>query len=152
MTEKVAGTLPHRREEVFDLAADIERYPEYMPGWIAARIQQREADGCRVRQVLGFGPLRLEFTSRATFHRPERIDVASTDPPFRRYTLAWRFAPAPSGCHVSIEADFQMQSGVLQLAADRLLPAAIRQVITAFEARACALYGSPGRKDEPRGG
>ncbi|MEJ1963624.1 MAG: type II toxin-antitoxin system RatA family toxin [Gammaproteobacteria bacterium] len=141
MIDKVSGTLPYSCEQIFDLAADIERYPEFLQGWISARIQRRESDTCYVDQVLGFGPVHLEFASKAVLHRPERIDVSSTDPPFRQYSLSWRIEPVPGGCRISITADFQMRSMLSQLAVNQALPAAVDRIIAAFEARAHALYG-----------
>jgi hypothetical protein len=63
---------------VFDLAADIECYPQYLTGYISARIQRRDSNLCYVEQVVGFGPIRLQFASIAALHRPERIDVAAS--------------------------------------------------------------------------
>lgn len=141
MIEKVTGTLPYSREQMFDLAADIERYPEFLQGWTSACIRRREADTCYVDQALGFGPVQLEFSSKAVLHRPERIDISSNDAPFREYHLSWRFEPVAGGCRIHIAADFRMRSLLLQFALDRALPGAVDNIIEAFEARAQALYG-----------
>jgi coenzyme Q-binding protein COQ10 len=70
-----AGTiLPFGCEQVFALAADIERYPEFLSGWISARIMQRETTICHVDQEVRFGPIRLLFRSTAVLDRPRRID------------------------------------------------------------------------------
>ena len=70
-----AVTLPFTCEQIFDLAADIERYPEFLPGWISARILSRAVDQLEVEQVLGIGPARVQFRSRAVLHRPKQIAV-----------------------------------------------------------------------------
>jgi ribosome-associated toxin RatA of RatAB toxin-antitoxin module len=80
MIEKVGGALPFGCEQVFDLAADIERYPEFLKWWISARIQKRESNICHVEQVLGLEPIRLQFASAAVLHRPERIDMHRSVP------------------------------------------------------------------------
>jgi coenzyme Q-binding protein COQ10 len=142
--EKVGRTLPFRCEQVFDLAADIERYPEFLKWWVSARIQKRESNICYVEQVVGLGPIRLQFASQAVLHRPERIDVTSTDSPFRHFRLSWLVAAIPStGCRISVEAGLELQSGFLQHAVNQFLPAAVHDIISAFEARAYGTYAVP---------
>lgn len=139
--ERISRLLPHRREQVFDLAADVERYPEFLPGWISARILRREADVLFVEQVLGVGPLRVQFGSKALLRRPEQIDVTSAEHPFRHYSLTWRVTPLPRECcSLSVTADLEMESRLLQHVVNRILPASIRDVMAAFEARANSLY------------
>jgi coenzyme Q-binding protein COQ10 len=140
-----AGTmLPFTCEQVFDLAADIERYPEFLTWWISSHIRKREGDVCYVEQVVGFGPLHIQFASTATLHRPHGIEVTSTDPPFRYHSLSWLVAEMPgSGCRISVAADLELTSGLLQHAVNRLLPAMIDEVIAAFAARAHSLYADP---------
>ena len=136
--------LPFAREQVYDIAADVERYPDFLPWWVSARIASRDAQTCHVEQVLGFGPLVLPFTTVATFWRPERIDVSSTDPPFRRYQLCLQFdAAAPAACRMSVASVVELDSAILQRIADRLLPRSIDGIVRAFAARACTLYGLP---------
>jgi coenzyme Q-binding protein COQ10 len=144
MIEKVSGVLPFSCEQMFDLAADIERYPEFLTGWISARIQKRESNICYVDQVVGLGPVRLQFTSKAVFHRPQRIEVTSTEAPFRQFRLAWLVAAVPSaGCRVSVAADIVLQSDIMQHIVRRILPTAVEDIVTAFEARARRLYARP---------
>ena len=124
-------------EQLFDLAADVERYPEFLRWWVAARILRREGDIYYTDQVLGLGPLRVRFGSKTVLHRPERIDVTSDEPPFRRFSLSWLFEPQPcAGCRVSLVAELELRSGLLQRVMDRVLPVAIADIIAAFEARA----------------
>jgi coenzyme Q-binding protein COQ10 len=139
--DRVSRLLPFSCEQVFDLAADIERYPEFLPGWISARILKRDANILYVEQVLGVGPVRVQFGSKAVLRRPERIDVTSSEPPFRHYSLTWVIAPGPGvSCSLSVMADLELHSRFLQHVVNRVLPASIEDVIAAFEARANGLY------------
>jgi coenzyme Q-binding protein COQ10 len=141
---RASGTLPFSCEQVFNLAADIERYPEFLPGWISARIRKRECNTCHVDQVLGFGPVRLQFASKAVLQPSHRIDVTSTDPRFRKYSLSWLIEEAPTrSCHVSVAVDLELTSGLFQLVVNRLLPAAVDDIVAAFRARAHAIYAEP---------
>ena len=139
--KRVGRTLPFDCGQVFDLAADIESYPQYFTGWVSARIQKRESNLCYVEQVVGFGPVRLRFASIAALYRPERIDVTSTDASFRHFSLSWLIVPArPSGCCISIAIEIELQSRLLQQIVNRLLPGAVDDIIAAFEARAHRMY------------
>jgi coenzyme Q-binding protein COQ10 len=144
---RVGRTLPFDCEQVFDLAADIESYPQYLTGWVSARIQKRESNLCYVEQVVGFGPARLQFASIAALHRPERIDVTSADASFRHFSLSWLIIPArPSGCCISIAVEVELRSRLLQQIVKQLLSSAVDDIITSFEARAHRIYaGCPGQ-------
>jgi coenzyme Q-binding protein COQ10 len=131
--DRISRLLPFSCEQVFDLAADVERYPEFLPGWISARILQRESNRLYVEQVLGIGPVRLRFDSRTVLYRPERIEVTSSQPPFRYYSLTWLFVPGPAAsCSLSVLIDLELQSNLLQHVVRRLLPASIAGAIAAF--------------------
>ena len=149
--ERIGLVLPCSRGQAFDLAADIEHYPDFLRGWISARIQKREANTCYVEQVLGFGPVRLQFASKTLLQRPERIDVISTDPLFQQFRLTWSFETAlpGAGCRVSLAAALELRSRMLQRIVDRVLPTTIDDVIAAFEARAGRLFVLPGSTAGP---
>jgi coenzyme Q-binding protein COQ10 len=136
LIKKTSGALPFSCGVAFDLAADIESYPSFLPGWISAHIQRREANVCWVDQVVGLGPIRLQFSSQAVLHRPERIEVTSTQAPFRQFNLTWLFEALPSAaCRVSVAAQIETQSMLIQHLVDGVLPSALDDMVTAFEAR-----------------
>ena len=139
--EKFGRVLPFSCEQIFDLAADFERYPDFLPWWISASIKKREANIWYAEQVLGRGPVRVQFASKALLHRPERIDITSSDRLFRQYNLSLVVAPGPSaGCSLSIAAELELRSRFLQQILCRVLPASIEGIIAAFEARAHKVY------------
>ena len=143
VVEKAGALLPFSCEQVFDVAADIERYPQFLKWWISAKIRRRELNVWYVEQIMGLGPIRLPFTSKAVLQRPHRIDVTSSDPPFRKYDLTWNIAScAPAGCRVSVAAEFELESALLQPIVNRLLPPAIDDIVESFEARAHSLYAA----------
>ncbi len=138
---KSSATLPYSCEQAFDLAADIERYPEFLSGWVSARILRRESDICHVEQVVGLGPFRLQFTSKAVLRRPERIEVTSTQAPFRLFSLCWLIAAVPpAGCRVGVAVHVELESRIMQRIANEVLPAAVDDLVAAFEARAHRVY------------
>ena len=141
MIQRASGTLPFDCDQVFDLIADIERYPEFLPWCIASRIQRRESNTVYVEQAVGFGPVRLDFASTALLDRPKRIDVTSTDPTFRKYNISWAVETTDGGSRFIVAAEFELQSAFLQYAVDRFLPGAVDGIVAAFGVRAHVLYG-----------
>jgi coenzyme Q-binding protein COQ10 len=142
LTETLGCTLPFTSEQLFDVVADIERYPEFLPGWISASIYRREANTCYVEQVLGRGPVRVQFASKAVLQRPERLDITSSDAAFRLFSLCVLISPGVSAaeCHFSLSAQVELRSLFLQTILGRLLASSIHDIIAAFEARAHRLY------------
>jgi coenzyme Q-binding protein COQ10 len=138
--------MPYRPEQMFDLVADIERYPEFLPWCVAARIRERRDDIVIADLVIGFKMIRERFTSRVFLDRPGlRIDVAYTDGPFRRLDNHWIFEPvAGGGCLIDFYVDFEFRSLVLQRLIGALFNEAVRRMVQAFETRARTLYGESG--------
>ena len=71
--------LPYSAELLFELVLDVERYPEFVPGWHAVQILERNGNTLSVAQTFAIGPLTWRFTSHATFERPTRITIESTE-------------------------------------------------------------------------
>ena len=142
MIEEAGDNLPFTCEQMFSLVADIERYPDFLRWWVAARILRRDANVLTVEQSVGLGPVRVLFASQAVLQPPRRIDVTSVDPQFRHYQLAWIIEPLTGmGCRLKVTADCELRSGLLQSLIRGLLPSTIADVVSAFDRRAHALYG-----------
>ncbi len=135
--------LPYRPEQLFDLVADIERYPEFLPWCVAARIRKRTGDLIEADLVIGFRMFRERFTSRVQLDRPNlRIDVSYAEGPFRYLNNHWIFIPMPGGTtRIDFFVDFEFRSAVLQKLIAVLFNEAVRRMVGAFEARARQLYG-----------
>jgi coenzyme Q-binding protein COQ10 len=133
--------LPYTPEQLFSLVADIERYPEFLPWCVAARIRERRPDLIVADLVIGFRMFRERFTSRVALDPPRRIDVTYAEGPFRYLTNHWQFEPVPGGCRVDFFVDFEFKSRLLQRVIEMLFSEAVRRMVAAFEARAQQLYG-----------
>lgn len=127
------------RPLLFDLVADVERYPRFLPMWKRARIVTRQADAYWTDQEVGFGPVRERFKTRTQMAPHERIDVTSNDPLFRAFRILWTFADAAHGTRIDILLQWETRSRLLQVAVDRALPVAARTMVDAFEAEALRL-------------
>ena len=135
--------LPYRPDQLFDLVADIERYPEFLPWCIGARIRERKENLVVADLIIGFKMIRERFTSRVKLDRPGlRIDVAYAEGPFRYLNNHWLFEPMPDGrCRIDFYVDFEFRSHVLQRIIGALFNEAVRRMVSAFENRARKLYG-----------
>ncbi|RMD61099.1 MAG: type II toxin-antitoxin system RatA family toxin [Alphaproteobacteria bacterium] len=141
--------LPYTPKQLFDLVADVERYPEFLPWCVGARIRQRTGDTIVADLVIGFKMFRERFTSRVKLDEARyRIDVTYTEGPFRYLNNHWVFEPHPGGCVIDFYVDFEFRSRILQRVIEALFSEAVRRMVGAFEARARALYG-PGMTPSP---
>jgi len=134
--------LQYRQSDVFDLVADVERYPEFLPGWRSARILERSGDRLLVEQELGLGALSWRFRTRAHFERPERITVETDEAPFDHMHQLWRFeATSPGTTRVSLRIDYGLRGALLAAIVSRMFDAGFRQTLAAFERRARQVIG-----------
>lgn len=136
--------LPYTPEQLFDLVADIERYPEFLPWCLAARIERREGNTVYADLVIGFKMFREHFSSVDVFDRPHRIDVRYTKGPLRHLNNHWVFERAPDGGSIlDFYIDFEFHARLFQKMAGPLFDEAVRRLVAAFEARAHTIYGVP---------
>ncbi|HEV7368974.1 type II toxin-antitoxin system RatA family toxin [Arenibaculum sp.] len=137
--------LPYKPEQLYALVADIEKYPEFLPWCIAARIRRREGNVVHADLVIGFKMIRERFTSRVTLG-DGRIDVSYAEGPFHYLNNHWIFLPTEDGgCLIDFYVDFEFRSKMLQKVIGVLFNEAVRRMVTAFETRARQLYGEDTR-------
>jgi len=137
-------TLPYRPGQLFDLVADIERYPEFLPWCVGSRVTRRDGNIIWGDLMVGFKVFRESFTSKVTLNRPDRIDVQYINGPFRYLNNHWLFHPEDGGQATTIEfyIDFEFHSRVLQAVVQTAFNEAVRRMVHAFERRAGEIYGS----------
>lgn len=138
--------MPYTAEQMFDLIADVEAYPKFLPWCAASRIRRdgRDAQGKGVVEadlVISFKVFRERFGSRVTLDPADRvIDVAYLDGPFRYLDNHWTFTPAEDGCLVDFFVDFEFKSRTLQAIIGVVFGEAMQRIVRAFETRAQQLY------------
>ena len=137
--------LDHTPWQMFDLVADIERYPEFLPWCIACRVTKREQNVIWGDLMVGFKVFRETYTSKVTLERPDLIHVQYVDGPFRRLTNHWRFEPEDGGRATTIDfyIDFEFRSALMQKVATMAFNEAVKRMVGAFERRADQVYGAP---------
>ena len=139
--------VPYSPEQMYGLVADVERYPEFLPWCLAARIRRREGPVIFADLVIGFRMVRERFTSRVALHPGHRIDVTYAEGPFRYLENHWIFEPTPGGgCIIDFHVDFEFKNRMLQKIITVLFNEAVRRMVAAFESRARQLYGAASGK------
>jgi coenzyme Q-binding protein COQ10 len=135
--------VPYTPEQLFDLVADVGKYPLFLPWCVAARIRCQSADGLVADLTIGFGPFRESFTSRVALDRPNRVTVTYEDGPFRYLNNQWSFTPRGRGTEVGFFVDFEFRSRILQAAIGVVFNEAVKRMVRAFLKRARDVYGPP---------
>lgn len=135
--------MPYSPEQMFNLVADVEKYPEFLPWCVAARVRKREGDLMVADLMIGFKMIRERFTSKVIMDRPHRVDVTYTEGPFKYLNNHWIFLPAEDGgTIIDFYVDFEFRSKMLQAIIGALFGEAVSLMVSAFEKRARQLYGS----------
>jgi coenzyme Q-binding protein COQ10 len=142
-THNETRLLPYTPEQMFDLVADVGRYPEFLPWCMGARIREQATDMILADLMIGFKMVREKFTSRVWLDRAgQRIDVEYIDGPFKQLKNTWLFSDAPNGgCRIDFHLEFEFSSLMLQKLIGMLFHEAVRRMVAAFESRAKQLYG-----------
>jgi coenzyme Q-binding protein COQ10 len=137
----------HAAAEMFDLVADMERYPEFVPLCRALKVRQRrsEPNGVEVvvvNMTVAYKLISETFTSRVTLDRPNlQILVAYLDGPFSRLENRWVFRPTGErSCEVEFFISYEFRSRTLALLMGSMFDLAFRRFAAAFEERADRVY------------
>jgi len=137
--------LPYTPAEMFDLVADIETYPEFLPWCVGTRIRSRDGNLVVADMNIGYKMFRESFTSRVTLSKPDRIDVEYSDGPFKYLHNHWIFEPDgpgnDQGTCIDFFVDFEFKSRILQAMIGVVFGEAVRIMVNAFERRAEVIYG-----------
>ncbi|THD44586.1 MAG: type II toxin-antitoxin system RatA family toxin [Bradyrhizobium sp.] len=139
----------HSAAQMFDLVADVERYPEFVPLCLALAVRRREQGGDGVETLIadmevGYKAIRERFTSRVALDRKRlKIRVEYVDGPFSRLENLWNFRDAAdrSGSAVEFYIAYEFRSRALALLMGSTFDIAFRKFSAAFVARADAVYG-----------
>jgi coenzyme Q-binding protein COQ10 len=132
---------------MFDLVADVERYPEFVPLCRELRVIRRTttAEGVEVvvaDMTVAYKLVRESFTSRVTLDRANlQILVEYLEGPFRELENRWTFhATGPQSCEVEFYIRYEFRSRTLGMLMGTMFDAAFRRFSAAFERRADQIY------------
>jgi coenzyme Q-binding protein COQ10 len=148
--------VSHTASQMFDLVADVERYPEFVPLCSALKVRQRtpNPDGTEIviaDMTVSFKLVRESFTTRVTLDRPNlKILVEYLRGPFSNLENRWTFEPRPdSACEVGFFLSYEFKSRMLAMLMGTMFDTAFQRFAAAFEKRADVIYGRPGWAGHP---
>ncbi len=144
MIHSESRRLPYAPEQLFQLVADVERYPEFLPWCVAARVAERRGNIVTADLVIGFRMIRERFRSRVELTAPSAIAVSGISGPFRRLDNRWSFRAMPNGqCEIDFLIDYEFRSRLLQVLIGAFFQDATKRIVGAFESRAERLFRAP---------
>jgi coenzyme Q-binding protein COQ10 len=149
---RVKRRVHHNADQMFDLVADVERYPEFVPlcqrHTIASRNKCGGSEILMTDMTVAYQIFRETHRSSVTLDRANgRILVESVDGPLRRLRTLWTFQPRDDdSCDVGFDLSYEFASQTLALLLGGVFDAAFSRFVQAFERRADVVYG---RRERP---
>lgn len=133
--------LPYTPEQLFDVVAHVEKYPEFLPWCLSSRITGREGNVFYADLVIGYKLIREKFGSKVTLEAPDHIHVEYLKGPMKHLSNHWRFIREADGsCTIDFYVDFEFKNPVLHSLISVFFNEAVRRMVAAFETRARDLY------------
>lgn len=138
--------VPHLPQAMFDIVADLETYPRFIPNCRAMEVRPdpaaRGQDTRLARMTLHFGPITQAYTSRVMLD-PEALTIAAkaVDGPFSYLDSMWRFEAEGQGTRVRFEIDFKISNPLIAAVAEPAFAAKQEEIMRAFAEEADRRYG-----------
>ena len=137
--------MPYTAKQMYDLVADVETSPYFLPWCAATRIRKVTKDSHKTiieaDLIIAFKVFRERFGSRVTLKAEKfSIDVEYLDGPFKYLNNHWIFRDVDGGCEADFFVDFEFKSRVLQALIGVVFNEAMQRIVKAFEMRADDLY------------
>ena len=129
---------------MFELVADVARYPEFLPWCVGARIRERQTNRIVADLAVGFMGIQETFTSVVGIDRERMLVTMQSDRrPFERLDGRWQFGvdSSETSCVIDFRVEFEFRSRLLGAMMGGVFGEAVRHMVGAFEQRAAALYG-----------
>jgi len=148
-TFQSSRSVDYATHQMFDLVADVEHYPEFLPLCEGLKIRRRSTleDGREVLladMTVGYKAIRETFTSRVTLDRANlKILVEYVDGPFSHLENRWVFVDIGTGTRVDFYIDYAFKNRMLGMLMGAMFEAAFKRFSDAFVARAGIVYGTP---------
>ena len=134
--------LPYKPQQMFDLVAAVDLYPQFLPWCIGARINEKKRNNLTADVIVGYKVFREKFSSRVHFEKDKAIDVEYLQGPMSHLQNKWKFREIKGGkCEVQFYVDFSLKTKLFESLVDQFFHKVLIRMIDAFEHRAEDLYG-----------
>lgn len=129
--------MAHPVSTMFALVADIESYPEFLPGCVGAEVLETTSDGVVARLDLAKAGVKQSFVTSNTNIANESIHLQLADGPLESLTGTWRFQPlSDEACKVTLDLSFELRSSLMRLAVGKLFETVANDMVGAMVSRA----------------
>ncbi len=133
--------LPYSRDQIFQLVADVESYPYFLPWCIDCKKISHSHNGFQARMYIGFNLFRESFISEVELSEPDLIKVSYKDGPFKYLNNSWKFDSINAlETKIDFHIDFEFRSIFFEALMGIWFEEAVKRMIRAFEERAEDLY------------
>ena len=133
--------IKHTPSNLFKLVSDVQRYPEFLPWCLGARVKKNLKNNFEADLIIGFKIYKEIYSSEISLDNiNKKIIVNYKDGPFEYLENYWVFKDNKNGCEVEFMVDFKFKSVFLQTLMETLFSEAVRRMVGAFEKRANELY------------
>lgn len=137
-----SALIGYSAQQMFDLVNDIEQYPQFMQGCRSARVLSSSPTELVGELTLAKAGITQTFTTRNLLDAPHSIDMKLEKGNFSSFSAVWRFeALTESACKVSFEMSFAFSSGLVEMAAGKLISGSANSLVDALVDRATLVYG-----------
>jgi ribosome-associated toxin RatA of RatAB toxin-antitoxin module len=137
-----SALVPYSAEEMYELVADVESYPRFLPWCAGARVLERDDSGLVAEIDMAFGGIRKTFTTR-NIHAPGQMDIRLVRGPFSRLEGSWRFTRVGDlGSRISLDLEFDFANRLLALAVGPVFGTIANSLVESFQKRAREVYGA----------
>ncbi|WP_332687866.1 type II toxin-antitoxin system RatA family toxin [Devosia sp.] len=139
--------VPHLPRRMFEIVADLNDYPRFVPNCKAMVVHRDpaagDADVRLARMTLYFGPVTQAYTSRVTVDAEAlTIKAKAVDGPFAYLDSVWSFEPEGMGTRVRFEIDFKISNPFIAAVAEPAFAAKQDEIMQAFADEADRRYGA----------
>ncbi|KAM6041967.1 coenzyme Q-binding protein COQ10 homolog B, mitochondrial-like [Chlamydotis macqueenii] len=137
--------LGYSAEQMYELVANVGEYRLFVPWCRRSAVLSRRGQVLRAELEVGFPPLLERYVSEV-FLGSRRIRAVSRDGRlFRHLETQWRFGPGLPGrtdtCALDFSVSFEFRSALHSRLAGLFLDEVAKEMVSAFEGRARALFG-----------
>jgi len=135
--------VPYSAEQMFELVAAVDLYPQFMPWCGGSQVHWRNDQGMQASVTIALAGIKQTFTTLNHHHAPDRIDLELVDGPFSALTGRWEFQPlSPTACKVVFTLNYEFSSRTLEKLVGAVFNRIANGFIDSFSQRADAVYGS----------
>lgn len=133
--------VPYSAQQMFQLVADIESYPQFLSSCESAQILTREGNQVEAQLCLSKSGIEQCFSTRNTNIEFERISMELLDGPFTDLEGEWSFREFEGlGCKVEFHLAFEMKRSLMQKMIAKVVVEASNRLVDAICQRADEIY------------